>query len=157
MAGIREPWTGDDEIVHFIDSSLKLEKKTKPRPRGKYVPDEFAFDPSEEDQEWADREIREQIGDTVSAMDRKTLRSGNEIFFLLDLKHNPSYFQVGHILKRLDASVLAYLNQTHNKMLVSASGEKLAKLHAAKKIPKYLLESIQLVRPRLSSEQLGTE
>lgn len=157
LAGARDPWTGDDEIVHFIESSLKVEKKAKPRPRGAYVPDEFTFDPSEEDTEWSHREIRTQIGDTVSTMDRKTLRSGDEIFFLLDLKYNPSYFEVRHILTRLNANVLAYLNETHNKMLVSASREKLAKLHEGKKIPKYILESLHVLRPRLVSEQLGSD
>lgn len=150
-------WVGDEEQINFVVSSIKSEKKTKPRPRGPYEPEEFAFDQSTEQTDWADREIRTQIGDTISTMEQKILRSGDEIFFVLDLKYDPSYHEVRHILNRLDATILAYLNDTHNKILVAAPKTNLAKIHAGKKIPKYFGESLHMLRPRLVYEQLSKE
>lgn len=156
MVGAPEPWAGEEDL-NFIKTSVKDEKIARQRPKGGSPPDEIEFDPSEADEEWGHEKVRTQIGKTVKAMERKTLRTGDEIFFILDLKFEPSYHKVRDILKRLDATILAYLNETHSKMLVSASNDKLNKLYYGKKIPKYIDESLHVIRPRLVSEQLGED
>lgn len=102
------------------------------------------------DKEWGNQTIKKQFNETVSILNKRDLRIGDEVFCILDIKYNPADSAFKSILNRLDGKILAYLNNKHNKILVSASNRRLYDI-IRKEIPKYFKDNLNIVKPLTAS------
>lgn len=153
MVGSDGTWNGSNDI-RYVESSTKPFKRAK---RKVGVPIEYQpidYEHIENDEGWADEELGTQIRETVTTLDKKKLRSGDEVFFILDFKFDPSNPEVRNLLKKLKANIIAYLNKEHNRVLVSASNDALRAM-GDRDIPKYVHHSLYMLRPLSAKDQLS--
>lgn len=150
---------GEDDFIG--DDGFLLAKvisgtdvKTKPKVGGWSEREFINFEFVPEDEEWANKRITNQVKDTVSILEKKTLRQGDQIFYVIHPKIEPSSFEVRNLLERLDAEVLAYLDNEKNKLLVSGSNRTLVKL-SIQKIPKKVGDFLYMIKPLLPNNQIS--
>lgn len=147
----REFYEGNDAFI-FAKVIPGIDKKTRPK-SGYEQPEyeEIEFDDYEK--KWQQKNVANQIKETISILDKKTLRLENEIFYVIYTKARISELEIGNILKGLKATVLAYVDRKKHALLVSASDTKLHKF-TEKAIPQYL-EKIHIIKPLDSNEQIS--
>lgn len=131
--------------------------------------EQLDYEPTEEEEEWVSKEIKEQITSTVSSIQTKKLKDSEKAYVVLGVsaKYYPyrrdptrGYRQVfdpnvKNVLKRLSADVLAYLNVGHNKLLVSCPIPKLKEILEKEKYSKKYFQSVKRIGPLLFEEQVS--
>lgn len=147
-----EPFYGNDDFL-FVKPNVSSVKRSKPKTRGDYVPQPLEFEVDKEDVEWSKKNIENQIKDTASVLERKTMREGDQVFYTINPKAKPSSFETKRLLERLKAVVIAYLDKTKTKLLVSASANIISQFNE-RKIPKIILEHIYMIKPLLPDNQI---
>lgn len=162
---------GDSSISSdfiFVKSET-IPKKIKrgPFPRGEF--EQLDYEPTEEEEEWVSKEIKEQITSTVSSIQTKKLKDSEKAYVVLGVsakyypyKRDPTrgYRQVfdrnvKNVIERLSADVLAYLNVGHNKLLVSCPLPKLKEILEKEKYSKKYFQSVKRISPLLFEEQVS--
>ncbi len=136
----------NDSSGEFFFVEPKREKKRRKKSGFPFEIKEIQYKKEEEDGDWRERNIKNQIEGTLNQLDTRPLRFGDEIFYILDLKYKPSDSQFRKVLNRLNAYIIVYLNETHNRILVSASDNTLRQL-LENELPKYVESSINLLMP----------
>lgn len=147
----RFSYNGNDRFIKakVIDG---IESKIKPK-SGYVQPDYVEIEFNEYEKTWKQKNIANQIRETIAILDKKTMRIENEIFYIIHTKAKISELEIVGILKGLKATVLAYLDREKHGLLVSASDKKLHKF-LEKDIPLYL-QKIHIIRPLVSVEQIS--
>jgi hypothetical protein len=139
----------------FIESKPDSFKKQKGHPTGDYEPRKIKYDENEEDSEYRQKRLKDQVKSTAETLNERTLRNDDQVFFVLDFAAPPASNRVDQILNRLQADILAYLNKEHNRVLVAGSGRELFRLY--NNLPSYFKDWVHLIRPLTRSEQLSKE
>ena len=128
----------------FVKSAVKSKTRKKPTYGGEGV--EIPYEPWEGEEEWVEKEVREQITSTISKVKTKKLKDDERVYVVLGLStsYNPRKDgkpapihifseNVKNVLNRLSAKILAYLNIEHNRLLVSCPLSNLSKLSESKR------------------------
>lgn len=141
----------------FIQLKPKAGYYEKPvgRPGDDYIPTKLEYEKREEDGEWASKDFKQQVGDTSSYFEKKSLKKDNEVFYILSSAYTPANSKLEKALKRLSTNTLAYLDEKHARMLVSGSSDILKDL-TKKDIPKYVKESFHMIRPLQEGDYFST-
>lgn len=143
---------GENNFLQTKSTSKEERKIKTPHPMEKV---EIDFEPINEDQEFQNIPLMEQIKSTVSSLSEKTMRSTDEVFYIIHPKVPPSDYGVETILKRLDAEIVDYLDAKHTAFIVRGSDEKLSKLIKKDALPKILSDNIHVIRPILDKDQIS--
>lgn len=143
----------DGDKFRFISPEEHISKKpSRPMP---FKPVPEVYSEADEDEGWVRHDIQQQISDTLEVFKHKELSHGDEIFYVLALSSKPSRTDVSPIFKKLSAKVLAYLNQEHTRILVSASNQGLYNLQD--RVPVYFKKGVYLLKPLSENYRLGNE
>lgn len=140
-------------------------EKTYPTSKGEWVP--YETDAFEE--EWASQKIDSQISSTVSSIQSATLKSAENAYFVLGLSGKQMIHENGtmgspriflpktrQFLSNLSAEILAYLNPTHDKLLVSCPLPNLSQLSERSNFRGEQFEAIRRFSPLLYNEIVPT-
>jgi len=100
-----------------------------------------SYKAEEIEEEWVSKEIGTQISSTLSSIQATTLRSKEQAYFVLGLSGKQTTHQDGSkgvfhvftpqsrkLLTQLSAEILAYLNPSHDRILISCPFSDLTKL-----------------------------
>lgn len=155
----------------FIIIKSKTFPEKKPRkaawPGAEF--EEIVYEPSEEEEEWAEKDVKEQIKLAVSNIMEKEMKDNQSLYVvlgvstkLLPAKNGSSHKRrqvfdadVLRVLERLSAVVLAYLNPEHNKLLISCPLSKLTKILRTERYSKKYFQSVKRIGPLLFEEQVS--
>jgi len=118
---------------------------------------EINFEPINEDEGFKDMPLMEQIKSTVSSLSEKTIRTVDEIFYVIHPKVPPSDYGIEQILSRLDAEIVDYLDIKHTAFIVRGSDTKLFKLTEKDTLPQILSKNIHVIRPLLDRDQISPD
>ncbi len=147
-----ETFGGDNPFLQVKSYSRIDTVVKKPFPKEKITID---FEPVNEDEEWEEIPLSEQIRSTISSLNEKSLKLPNEIFYVIHPKIPPSDSDIGEILSRLDVEIIDYLDKKHNAFIVRGSDEKLSKYATKEKLPKVLTDNIHVIRPVTLNDQIS--
>jgi hypothetical protein len=154
--------------IIFVKSSTNQTKDPK-RPAwiSKPFESEYTWD-NEEEEEWASKEMKDQITGTVSAIQAKPLKDIETAYFVLGVEshfipnENMSkirkqifYQNTLTVLKRLQAEILCYLNPQHSKLLISCPLSKLQDLLIKEKFKTEYFKTVKRISPLLNEEQFS--
>lgn len=147
----------------FVPSKTfhKDREKTYPTSNGEWV----HYETDDFEAEWASKEIDHQILSTVSSIQSTTLKSAEKAYFVLGLSGKQILHENGTLgpvriflpknrefLSNLSAEILAYLNPTHDKLLVSCPLLSLSKLSESRNFKSQRFEAIKRFSPLLYNE-----
>ncbi|MGD0494902.1 MAG: S8 family serine peptidase [Candidatus Bathyarchaeia archaeon] len=152
----------------FVKATTNDEKSPK-RPAWIKGPVEAEYEAvRDEEKEWVNKEMREQILNTVSAIEAKQLRDKYTAYVVLGVeshfvrKDDPSeiwkqvfYDNTLTVLEHLSAEILCYLNLEHTKLLISCPLSKLMSLVARKNYSRVYFKTIKRVSPLFLEEQVS--
>ena len=149
----QESFHGDNTffLARSYDKADRSEKKPFPRKIK-----EVAFSPINNDEDWKNEQLLDQVKTTVSSIQNKTLRVPDEVFYVIHPKVAPSDSGIGVILDRLDAEIVDYLDKDHHSFIARGSDEKLSKLTKKDKLPKILTNNIHVIRPVKTEDQISS-
>lgn len=141
----------DDFLLAKVISDV--DKQPKPIAGGHTTPEFIKFDDKMDSENWKKDELEKQVKRTVSILEKKTMRQGDQIFFEVYPKAKPSSYEVRKMLNRFDAEIIGYKNN-NNLLLVSASNRILTRL-VHEKIPGYVSDFLHMIKPLTSKEQIS--
>ncbi|MDE1840724.1 MAG: S8 family serine peptidase [Thaumarchaeota archaeon] len=118
---------------------------------------EIDFEAINEDEEFQDIPLIEQIKSTVSALSEKTVKSDDEVFYIIHPKVPPSDYGIEQVLERLDAEIVDYLDAKHTTFIVRGSNARLSKLTKKDTLPQILSGNIHVIRPVLDIDQISPD
>jgi hypothetical protein len=105
-----ESFHGNNTFFLARSNNKAERKEKKPFPR---EPKEIDFTPINNDEEWKDELLSEQVKTTVSSIQHKTLRAPDEVFYVIHPKVAPSYSDIGVILDRLKAEIFGLDSESY--------------------------------------------
>jgi len=131
--------------------------------------EEIAYEPTEEEEEWVEKDIKEQIKLTVSNVMKKEIKDDQNLYVVLgvstklfpakkgtiDKRRQVFYPEMLTVLERLSAVVLAYMNIEHNKLLISCPLSKLVEILETERYSKKYFQSVKRIGPLLFEEQVS--
>jgi hypothetical protein len=131
--------------------------------------EETAYEPTEEEEEWVEKNINEQIKSTVSDIVEKKMKDTQSVYIVLGVstklfpalrgsidKRRQVFDQdTLTVLTRLSAEVLAYLNVEHSKLLISCPLSKLVEVLNKERYSKKYFQSVKRIGPLLFEEQVS--
>jgi len=136
----------------FVESKVVEEKRRKGYGRGTET---IPYEPKKEEAEWISKSVNEQISSTISSIQEKELKDVENVYIVLGISKRLSDSDTVTVLKSLSAEVLAYLNETHTKLLVSCPLSKLsAVLRNATYASKYF-QQVKRISPLMFEEQVS--
>jgi hypothetical protein len=152
----------------FIKSETIREKKPRKAAWPSAEFEDIAYEPTEEEEEWAEKDIREQIRLTVSNIVEKEMKDNQNVYVVLGVSTKLFPTRKGSVgkrrqvfdpdmltvLKRLSAVVLAYLNIEHNKLLISCPLSKLTQILNKERYSKKYFQNVKRIGPLLFEEQV---
>ena len=143
----------DDFLLAKVISDV--DKRPKPKTGGPTNPEYIEFDGPGDSDDWKKNELKRQVKNTVSILEKKTMRQGDQIFFEVYPKAKPNSYEVRKMLDRFDAEIIGYRNN-NNLLLVSASNRVLTRL-VHEKIPAYVSDFLYMIKPLVPKEQISDE
>lgn len=142
----------DDFIFAIVESKSKIQKKMKPG--GGFPPKIEIYEPSDDDdEEWTSKSFDKQVEGTLNTLNKKTMKSDDQIFFVVGTNVSSSSPFIDQVLKKLDAEIISFYNPEHDKILLSST--KTALDEVQEKIPKYLQNYVRMIRPLSFNEQVS--
>jgi hypothetical protein len=137
----------------FVFVTPTPEERSIPRQKGggeKYNKEEHeAFK-----EEVAERDLDVQIKSVASSIKTKEIRDANNLYLVTETVEEPKPSKVYASLKRLSATVHAYLDENHHKILISVPEETLTKFQT-KKLPMKIKEPLLKFRELSKDEQIS--
>jgi len=164
---LRNSSISSDFIFIKSETSSKKESRKAAWPSAEF--EEIAYEPTEEEEEWAEKDIKEQIRLTVSNIMKKEMKDNQNLYVVLGVSTNLFPAKKGSIdkrrqvfdpdmltvLKRLSAVVLAYLNIEHNKLLISCPLSKLTEILKTERYSKKYFQGVKRIGPLVFEEQVS--
>lgn len=156
------------ELNDFIVAPSKSITIKRPRgvPRDRAVP--IPYEPEDEENEWVSQDMDMQISSTISTIQEKSLKDDVQAYIVLGLtkkyrerKREPKIRilifdnDTMTILERLSAEILAYLNEEHNKLLVSCPLSALINFFNRKSYDTKYFQQVKRVSTLLYEEQVS--
>ncbi len=141
----------DDFIFAVVESKSKTQKKNKTG--GGFPPKIEPYEPFDEDDEWVSKSFDKQVEGTLNALNKKTMKSDDQIFFVVGTNVSSASPFIEQVLKKLDAEIISFYNTEHDKILLSST--KTALDEVQEKIPKYLQNYLRMIRPLSFNEQVS--
>jgi len=153
-----------DDFI-FIPSKIVKREVAKGIPRGgERVP----YGPDNYEVEWMSQDIEVQITSTISSIQQKQMKDLDKVFLVLGLsrsrferKREEPRFRVfdtttENIFDRLSADVLAYLNEEHNKLLISCPMSSLVDFYEKRKHETKYFQQVNRLGPLLYEELVSS-
>lgn len=141
-----------DDFI-FVPPKTVEEKRQKKQGRERepipYEPEE------EEEEEWVSHEFRQQIRSTISSIQGKELKDVEHVYIVLGLLKRVIDPDVTAVLKTLSADVLAYLNETRTKLLISCPLRRLVALLVKDKYASKYFQQVKRIGPLFFEEQVS--
>lgn len=117
----------------------------------KYDHDEY----EEDKEEVQKRKLDEQIKAVTSSIKSKSVRDIDNFYFVIEATEDATVGALYSALRRLKATVHAYLDEDHRVLLVSASASTLSRFQR-QELPLVIKDPILRIRELNRSEQIGT-
>jgi hypothetical protein len=158
------PSEQDDFI--FVSSKMVKRKRVKHGYGGQG--ESIQYKPEEEEKEWASKVIRDQIISTISTVQEKELKDVKNVYLVLGVsrklfirkrlepRERVRVFDanISAVLRLLSAEVLAYLNEEHNRLLISCPLQKLVEILERERYTSQYFQQVKRIGPLLFGEQV---
>lgn len=147
-----ESISGSDE---FLFALVENKVETQERPAGKGFPPTLEeYEPSDNEKEWIDKPLRDQVEKTASVLKAKTMKGKeDQVFYIIGANTRPAGYEMDQILKKLNAEIISYYDNEHTKILLVATSVALDTM-IEKSVPKYLQKYVRMIRPLSLDDQI---
>jgi hypothetical protein len=130
---------------------------------------ERSYEPTyDEDKEWIQKDMKEQIMSTVSSLQEKDLKDREKVYIVLGVESQfvPNedqskirktifYSNTLRLIRNISAEILCYLNKEHTNLLVSCRLCDLTHLLNKRKFRTKYFDTVKRISPLLPKEQIS--